>query len=169
FDAPADANGLKLSKLGYQFVAGVLKHAHAISAVIAPTVNSYKRLVRRQHVGLHLGADPRLLRQQQPHQHAARAARRRPRRMPRRRHVVQPLSRRRTDAGRRPRRHPRKSRPRQAARREHVPAQRGRIERDGRHPPAALAGRGDRRLRGRPVDEGGVRPVDGRDLCQVQA
>jgi len=47
FDAEADANGLKLSKLGYQFVAGVLKHAHAISAVIAPTVNSYKRLVRR--------------------------------------------------------------------------------------------------------------------------
>lgn len=47
FEAETDANGLKLSKLGYQFVAGVLKHAHAISAVIAPTVNSYKRLVRR--------------------------------------------------------------------------------------------------------------------------
>jgi glutamine synthetase len=47
FDCEADANGLKLSKLGYQFVAGVLKHAHAISAVIAPTVNSYKRLVKR--------------------------------------------------------------------------------------------------------------------------
>jgi glutamine synthetase len=43
----ADPHGLKLSKLGYQFVAGVLRHAHAISAVIAPTVNSYKRLVRR--------------------------------------------------------------------------------------------------------------------------
>jgi len=47
FEAETDANGLKLSKLGYQFVAGVLRHAHAISAVIAPTVNSYKRLVRR--------------------------------------------------------------------------------------------------------------------------
>ena len=47
FESESDANGLRLSKLGYQFVAGVLKHAHAISAVIAPTVNSYKRLVRR--------------------------------------------------------------------------------------------------------------------------
>ena len=36
-----------LSKLGYQFIAGVLKHAPAICATIAPTVNSYKRLVRR--------------------------------------------------------------------------------------------------------------------------
>jgi glutamine synthetase len=47
FESEPDANGLKLSRLGYQFVAGVLRHAHAISAVIAPTVNSYKRLVRR--------------------------------------------------------------------------------------------------------------------------
>lgn len=47
FESDADGNGLKLSKLGYHFVAGVLRHAHAISAVIAPTVNSYKRLVRR--------------------------------------------------------------------------------------------------------------------------
>ncbi len=36
-----------LSKLGYQFIAGVLRHAPAICAVIAPTVNSYKRLVAR--------------------------------------------------------------------------------------------------------------------------
>lgn len=34
-----------LSKLGYQFISGVLRHAQAICAVIAPTVNSYKRLV----------------------------------------------------------------------------------------------------------------------------
>ena len=34
-----------LSQLGYQFMAGILKHAPAICAVIAPTVNSYKRLV----------------------------------------------------------------------------------------------------------------------------
>ncbi len=46
FDAE-DPQGLRLSRLGYQFVAGVLRHAHAISAVIAPTVNSYKRLVRQ--------------------------------------------------------------------------------------------------------------------------
>jgi glutamine synthetase len=34
-----------LSSLGYQFIAGVLRHAPAICATIAPTVNSYKRLV----------------------------------------------------------------------------------------------------------------------------
>ena len=47
FDDPKDPRGCGLSKLGYQFIAGVLKHAKAISAVIAPTVNSYKRLVAR--------------------------------------------------------------------------------------------------------------------------
>ncbi|PSB35705.1 type III glutamate--ammonia ligase [Stenomitos frigidus] len=40
-----DPRGCKLSTLGYQFIAGILKHAPAICAVIAPTVNSYKRLV----------------------------------------------------------------------------------------------------------------------------
>lgn len=42
-----DPRGCKLSKLGYQFIAGILKHAPAICAVIAPTVNSYKRLIAR--------------------------------------------------------------------------------------------------------------------------
>ncbi len=36
---------LGLAKLGYQFIAGMLKHLPAICAVTAPTVNSYKRLV----------------------------------------------------------------------------------------------------------------------------
>jgi len=40
-----DPRGCKLSKLGYHFIAGVLKHLPAICAVIAPTVNSYKRLI----------------------------------------------------------------------------------------------------------------------------
>jgi glutamine synthetase len=40
----ADDN-YKLSELAYQFVAGQLHHARALSAVVAPTVNSYKRLV----------------------------------------------------------------------------------------------------------------------------
>jgi len=35
----------KLSKLAYSFVAGQLEHARALSAIVAPTVNSYKRLV----------------------------------------------------------------------------------------------------------------------------
>ena len=34
-----------VSELAHQFIAGVLRHAPAICAVIAPTVNSYKRLV----------------------------------------------------------------------------------------------------------------------------
>lgn len=42
-----DPRGCKLSQLGYQFIAGILRHAPAICAVIAPTVNSYKRLVAR--------------------------------------------------------------------------------------------------------------------------
>ena len=45
FEAAEDACGL--SELGYQFIAGVLKHAKAIVAVTCPTVNSYKRLVRK--------------------------------------------------------------------------------------------------------------------------
>lgn len=38
-----DAVGLGLSKTAYSFVAGILEHATALQAVIAPTVNSYKR------------------------------------------------------------------------------------------------------------------------------
>ena len=37
-------DGAWLSKLGRQFVAGVLAHAGALCALAAPTVNSYKRL-----------------------------------------------------------------------------------------------------------------------------
>jgi glutamine synthetase len=47
FEDAHDSRGCNLSKLGYQFIAGILKHAPAICAVIAPTVNSYKRLVAR--------------------------------------------------------------------------------------------------------------------------
>lgn len=35
----------RLSRLAHHFVAGQLHHARALSAVVAPTVNSYKRLV----------------------------------------------------------------------------------------------------------------------------
>ncbi len=42
-----DLHNCGISKIAYHFTAGVLKHSAAISAVIAPTVNSYKRLVRQ--------------------------------------------------------------------------------------------------------------------------
>jgi glutamine synthetase len=43
FSDPADTRGLGLSATAYAFVAGILDHACALQAVIAPTVNSYKR------------------------------------------------------------------------------------------------------------------------------
>ena len=45
FESAADPRGCGLSDLGYRFIAGVLRHLPAICAVVAPTVNSYKRLV----------------------------------------------------------------------------------------------------------------------------
>ena len=47
FESDDDPRECGLSTLGYQFTAGVLRHAPAICAVIAPTVNSYKRLVKQ--------------------------------------------------------------------------------------------------------------------------
>jgi len=46
FADPDDPRGAGVSKLAYQFIAGVLRHAPAISALTAPTVNSYKRLIK---------------------------------------------------------------------------------------------------------------------------
>jgi glutamine synthetase len=46
-DAKDDPRGIGLTQLGYQFIAGILKHGRALCAAFAPTVNSYKRLVRR--------------------------------------------------------------------------------------------------------------------------
>ncbi len=46
--APADdPRGLGLTPLGYAFIGGILRHGRALCAAFAPTVNSYKRLVRR--------------------------------------------------------------------------------------------------------------------------
>ena len=45
FHDPKDKSGMGLSKLAYHFLGGILAHARAFSAVAAPTVNSYKRLV----------------------------------------------------------------------------------------------------------------------------
>lgn len=42
-----DPHGIGLTELGYQFIAGILRHGPALCAAFAPTVNSYKRLVRQ--------------------------------------------------------------------------------------------------------------------------
>jgi glutamine synthetase len=52
FDAKDDA---KLSKLAYSFIAGQLEHARALAAVVAPTVNSYKRLVPGYEAPVYIG------------------------------------------------------------------------------------------------------------------
>ena len=46
-DPEDDPRGIGLTRLGYQFIAGILKHGPALCATFAPTVNSYKRLVRQ--------------------------------------------------------------------------------------------------------------------------
>jgi glutamine synthetase len=52
FDA---ADPVRLSKLAYSFVAGQLAHARALAAVVAPTVNSYKRLVPGYEAPVYIG------------------------------------------------------------------------------------------------------------------
>lgn len=46
-DPKDDPRGLGLTPTAYSFIAGILRHGPAICAAMAPTVNSYKRLVRR--------------------------------------------------------------------------------------------------------------------------
>jgi glutamine synthetase len=42
-----DKHDCKLSSLGYHFIGGLVKHGMANAAAFAPTVNSYKRLIRK--------------------------------------------------------------------------------------------------------------------------
>ncbi len=53
FFNPADE--LKLSAIAYSFIAGQLAHARAMSAIVAPTVNSYKRLVPGYEAPVYVG------------------------------------------------------------------------------------------------------------------
>jgi glutamine synthetase len=46
-DPANDPRGLGLTETGYHFIGGILRHGRALCAAFAPTVNSYKRLVRQ--------------------------------------------------------------------------------------------------------------------------
>lgn len=50
-----DNDEFKLSKMAYGFIAGQLKHARALAAVVSPTVNSYKRLVPGYEAPVYIG------------------------------------------------------------------------------------------------------------------
>jgi glutamine synthetase len=45
FHDPSDNSGMGLSQLAYHFIGGILAHARPLTALLAPSVNSYKRLV----------------------------------------------------------------------------------------------------------------------------
>jgi len=45
FHDDADKNGLGLSQMAYHFLGGIMAHARGLAAIVAPTINSYKRLV----------------------------------------------------------------------------------------------------------------------------
>jgi glutamine synthetase len=47
FEDKSDKNGLGLSAMAYHFLGGLMAHAPALTAIAAPSVNSYRRLVSR--------------------------------------------------------------------------------------------------------------------------
>jgi glutamine synthetase len=53
FSDPKD--DFHLSPIAYHFIAGQLAHARALAAIVAPTVNSYKRLVPGYEAPVYIG------------------------------------------------------------------------------------------------------------------
>ena len=51
FKDPNDPRGLGLAEIGYHFIGGLKAHGRGLMAAAAPTVNSYKRLVKRGQMG----------------------------------------------------------------------------------------------------------------------
>ena len=49
------ADEYHLSQIAYSFIAGQLKHARGLAALVAPTVNSYKRLVPGYEAPVYIG------------------------------------------------------------------------------------------------------------------
>ena len=47
FEDAADPRGMSLSPMAYHFLGGLMAHAKGLTAIAAPCVNSYKRLVSR--------------------------------------------------------------------------------------------------------------------------
>ena len=58
FHDDSDVNGLGLSRLAYHVLGGIMAHAKALTALLAPTVNSYKRLVVGRTVSARHGRLP---------------------------------------------------------------------------------------------------------------
>jgi len=107
-----DANGtLGLSPTAYQFIAGVMNSAEALTAITNPTVNSYKRI--------NAVAEFHHLYRQQPHPHDPHP-RARPLRVQARRRSGQPLCATGRTPHRRPRRHREEARSRRPPRHRHV-------------------------------------------------
>jgi len=46
FESSDDPRGCNLGEIGYYFIGGILKHLPALCAVVSPTINSYKRLIK---------------------------------------------------------------------------------------------------------------------------
>ena len=167
-----DARGCGLSRLSYQFLGGVRKHAAAIVATTCPTVNSYKRLIKtgsmtgftwapvfvsyggnnRTHMLRVPKLRPHIEGTGEGHGPYLSAARLECRAVD---PAMNPLPRSRYDACRGPRRHRERSRPRGSDRREHVPAERRAAPAQGSQAAATHPAGGGRSVLGRPARQAG--------------